>query len=231
MQSLVRRSKAGRYQDGTVGEQLSTASGEVTSTGVVQANSYRETPVVSIAGGIVRRVTRELGENVERGQTITVVFSNEFAEAQSRYLTLLTESKNGRRNYDRAEKLVVINQPGRSEFEQATRQLKAAEASLDEMKKRYQRTVKLVQIGASSRQDLEQDTTKLRTAEAESAEMQLRLNRSKQLLEINPQTRAELEESGNKLQSAESDLASARQKLLLYGCRLPGLTHFALRRR
>ena len=201
----------------TVGEQLSSESVSTAATGVVQANAYRETPAVSLVGGVVRRVEPELGASIARGQTVAVIFSNEFAEAQSRYVALQTQLNNARQNYARREKLVRINQPGRSEFEQATKQLKTAEAALDEMRKRYQRTTRLVQIGASSREELEQDTTKLKTAEAESEEARRRFQRSQQLLEINPQTRLELEEAANTIRNTESELASARQKLLLYG--------------
>lgn len=201
----------------TVGEQINAEQVGVLATGTVQANAYRDTPVISLVGGVVRQIGIEAGAAVRGGQTVAVVFSNEFAEAQSRYLTLLTERENARRNYERTQRLVQINQTGRGEYEQAERQFKAAQAALDEMKKRYERTQKLLQIGAASREELEQDTTKLRTAEAETAEARLRFERSKQLLAINPQSRSENEEAQNKLRAAESELATARQKLLLYG--------------
>lgn len=202
-----------------VGEQLALEGGAeaMAATGVVQANAYRETPVTSLIGGIVRRVIPQLGETVQNGQTVAIVFSDEFAAAQSRYVALLTEVDNARRNYERSQKLVRINQPGRTELDSATAQLKTKEAELEEMKKRYQRTGKLVQIGAASREELEQDTTKLRAAEAGAIEARARLVRAKQLLDINPATRSESEEALNKLRGAESEIASVRQKLLLYG--------------
>jgi RND family efflux transporter MFP subunit len=201
----------------TVGEQINAEQVGVLATGTVQANAYRDTPVISLVGGVVRQISIEAGEFVRAGQTVAVVFSNEFAEAQSRYLTLLTERENARRNFERTQKLVQINQTGRAEFEQAERQLKAAEAALSEARLRYERTQKLIKIGAASREELEQDTTKLRTAEAETAEARLRLERARQLLVINPQSRAENEEAQNKLRAAESETATARQRLLLYG--------------
>ncbi len=201
----------------SVGEQLSTQSMTTAANGVVQANSYRETPAISLVGGVVRRGLPEQGATVARGQTVAVVFSDEFAETQSRFIALQTQLSNARQNYARREKLVRVNQPGRTEFEAATRQLKTAEAQLDEMRRRFERTTKLVKIGASSREELEQDTTKLRTAEAETEEARRRLERSKQLLDINPETRAESEEAANTVRNTESEIASVRQKLLLYG--------------
>src|SRR6267142_4252775 len=58
----------------TVGEQLTTnaATTSAVSTGAVQANTYRTTPVVALVGGILRRVNAELGQNVRQGQTMAV---------------------------------------------------------------------------------------------------------------------------------------------------------------
>lgn len=201
----------------TVGEQLTTETEAASATGVVQANAYRETPAIALAGGVVRRVDAELGQTVARGQTIAVVFSDEFAETQSRLIALNTQIANARQNLARRERLVALNQPGRTEFDAATKQLAAAEAQLDETRKRYQRTQRLVEIGAASRQDLEEDTTKLRTAEAETVEARRRLERSNALLDIRPETRGELEEAQNALRQAESERSAVRQKLILYG--------------
>lgn len=201
----------------TVGEQLAEEVGLSAATGVIEANAYRQTPALSLVDGIVKQVYPELGSNVAKGETVAIVFSSELAEAQSRYVALLTEAENARRNYQRTQRLVAVNQPGRTEADQAARQVKAAEASLSEMQNRFQRTVKLLKIGAASREELEQDTTKLRTAEAEVTEARRRQDRALTLLDINPQTKAENEEALNKLRTAESDVALMRQKLILYG--------------
>ncbi|MBL8124314.1 MAG: efflux RND transporter periplasmic adaptor subunit [Blastocatellia bacterium] len=201
----------------TVGEQLAAEVGLTASTGVIEANAYRNTPALALVGGVVRAVPPELGESVNRGQTVAVVFSNEFAEAQSRYIALQTETENARQNYERTQRLVGINQPGRTELDQAAKQLKAAEAALAEMQNRYQRTTRLIKIGAASREELEQDNTKLRTAEAEVTEARRRHERAGRLVEINPETRTQNEEALNKLRSSESELATIRQRLVLYG--------------
>src|SRR5713226_6244577 len=73
----------------TVGEHPTTEAAGQMATGVVQANSYKEIPVVSLVGGIVRSVKVELGQNLKRGQIVAVIFSNELADAQSRYLAAL----------------------------------------------------------------------------------------------------------------------------------------------
>ncbi len=200
-----------------VGEELAKESDLAASNGTVQPNAYRETPVMTLVGGVVRRVNVELGDNVSKGQTLAVIFSNEFAEAQSRYVALSNEVSNARRNLDRRRRLATINQPGRTEYDSAAKQVKSAEAALDEMRKRFDRTTRLVRIGGASREELEQDTTKLRTAEAEAEEARKRLARAESLLGVSQETRSDLEEATNVLRNAESELAAIRQKLLLFG--------------
>lgn len=116
----------------TVGEQVmveGTGAGPV-STGVVQANSYRTTPVVSLVGGIVRRVDVELGDSVKRGQTVAVVFSEELAMAQSRYLTAVAELNEHHLHHHRVTQLVEIGAASREELEQTTSKLRAAESEV-----------------------------------------------------------------------------------------------------
>lgn len=201
----------------TVGEQLSTESFETSATGTVEANAYRQTPAIAVAGGILRRVIPVLGDTVRAGQTVAVIYSDEFAQVQSRYIALLTEAENARRNYQRALSLVTINQPGRSELEQATKQRRAAEAALSEMRNRFERTTRLITIGAASREELDQDTTRLRTAEAEVEEARQREQRAQRLLPISPEVRGASEEALNRLRTAETELASTRQRLILFG--------------
>ena len=148
---------------------------------------------------------------------MAVIFSDEFAQTQARYIALQTETENARRSYERTERLIRINQPGRSELEQAVKQRKAAEAALNEMRSRYERTTRLLRIGAASREELEQDNTKLRTAEAELEEARLRETRARELLPIGAEVRVASEESLNKLRTAETELAAVRQRLLLLG--------------
>lgn len=200
-----------------VGEQMTSAAGETAADGVVDANAYRQTPAVTLAGGIVRRVLSELGTQVRTGETIAVIFSDEFAQTQSRYLSLRTEAANAAKSYDRAIRLAAINQPGRAELEQATKQRVSAEASLAENRNRFERTTRLARIGAASREELEQDTTKLRTAEAELVEARAREQRAAQLLPISAEVRSASEEALNKLRSSEAELAATRQRLILFG--------------
>ncbi len=201
----------------TVGETLTSEAASVTSTGVVQPNAYGETPVIPLVGGVVRSVSAQLGENVQKGQTVAVIFSDELAAAQSRYLALQTEAQTARQNYERASKLLKISPVSSSELDEATTKLKTAEADLDEHHKHHERTVKLVQIGAVSREELEQATTRLKTAEAAVDEWRKRYQRALELARIKPVSSSEFEQAAVKLRTNESDFAAARQRLIVLG--------------
>ena len=113
-----------------VGEAPSTEAATQMATGVVQANSYKETPVVSLVGGIVRSVSAELGQNVRRGQRVAVVFSNELADAQTRYLAAVATLDEHHRHHLRTAKLVEIGAASRQELEAATSQYREAESNV-----------------------------------------------------------------------------------------------------
>lgn len=201
----------------TVGETLSSEAMSVAATGVVQPDAYKETPVISLLGGILRSVTGELGQNVGKGQTLAVIFSDELAASQARYLALQTEAQTARQNYDRTARLVKISPVSNTEVDQMLARLKTVQAELIENQKRHERTVNLVKIGAASREELEQATTKLRTSEADVNEAKRRYDRAVEVAEINPVSRGEFEQAAVKRQTAESDLVTAKQRLLLLG--------------
>lgn len=200
-----------------VGETLSSEAMSVAATGVIQPNAYKETPVISIVGGILRSVSAELGRNVNRGQALAVIFSDELAASQSRYLALQTEAQTARQNYDRMARLVKISPASNTELDQALAALKIANAELEEHHKHHERTAKLLEIGAVSREEYEMATTKLKTADANVVEAKNRYERAVKVAEINPVSRGEFEQAALKRQTAESDLATARQRLLLLG--------------
>jgi len=201
----------------TVGETLSTEAMSVAATGVVQPNAYRETPVISLVGGILRSVRGELGQYVGRGQSVAVIFSDELAAAQSRYLALLTEAQTAKQNYDRTAKLVKISPISNTEVDQMLAKLKTVQAELVENEKRHDRTVKLVEIGASSREELEQAVTKWRASQADVEEAKRRYDRAVEVADINPISRSDFEQAAVKRQTAESDLVTAKERLILFG--------------
>jgi cobalt-zinc-cadmium efflux system membrane fusion protein len=135
--------------------------GQVT-TGVVQANAYRTTPVISVVGGILRRVAAELGQNVSQGQTMAVVFSDELAMAQSRYLNTVAELDEHHKHHIRTVRLVEIGSASREELEQATTKLKTAESEVASQRQR------LMLLGLSS-----QRIAQLKRASQVSSEVSL----------------------------------------------------------
>lgn len=120
----------------TVGEAPTTEAAAQMATGVVQANSYKETPVVSLVGGIVRSVNAELGQNVRRGQRVAIVFSNELAEAQTGYLTAVAALDEHHRHHLRTIKLVEIGAASRQELEAATTQYRESEGNVANLRQK-----------------------------------------------------------------------------------------------
>jgi membrane fusion protein, heavy metal efflux system len=120
----------------TVGEQPSAEAAGLMATGTVQANSYKETPVISLVGGIVRSVSGELGQSVKRGQKVAVVFSNELADAQSRYLAAVAALDEHHRHHLRTIKLVEIGAASRQELETATTQYREAETNVANLRQK-----------------------------------------------------------------------------------------------
>src|SRR2546430_8987175 len=128
----------------TVGERPSTEVMGQMTTGIVQANAYKETPAVSLVGGIVRSVKPELGQNVKRGQAVAVVSSNELAEAQSRYLAALAALDEHHRHHARTIKLVEIGAASREELEMSSTKLRNDESEVANLRQ------KLLLLGLSS---------------------------------------------------------------------------------
>ncbi len=153
----------------TVGETLSSEAMDVASTGVVQSNAYKETPVISLLGGVLRSVSGELGQYVGKGQTLAVIFSDELAASQSRYLALQTDVQAARQNYDRTAKLVKISPVSNTDVDQMLARLKTVQAELEENRKRHDRTLKLLEIGAVSREEFETARATAAQAQADQA--------------------------------------------------------------
>ena len=119
-----------------VGEQLAPEALQQAAAGVVQANAYRSTPVVSLVGGRLTQVSAEAGQEVRRGQTVAVVFSDELAMAQTRYLAAQAELEEHHQHHHRTLALVEIGAASREEAEQSTSMLKKAEAELAAQRQR-----------------------------------------------------------------------------------------------
>ena len=120
----------------TVGEQPSAQAAGQMTTGTVQANTYKETPVISLVNGIVRSVRPELGQTVKRGQTVAVVSSNELADVQSRYLAAVAALDEHHRHHLRTIKLVEIGAASRQDLEMASSLYREAETNVANLRQK-----------------------------------------------------------------------------------------------
>ncbi len=116
------------------------------TTGTVQANAYKETPVMPLAGGIVRSVSVVLGDRVQAGQTLATLFSTDLSEAQTAYLSMQAEIEKHHKRYHRATELVEMGAISREEFEEATAVLKTEQAKVAAARQR------LLWLGMSAKQ-------------------------------------------------------------------------------
>lgn len=93
------------------------ASDAVRAPGVVEPNAYQQVVVTPLVAGRVTRVSAELGQQVERGQTIAQIFSPELAEAQTRHVTAAAALAAHDQELARTEKLVALGAASQQELE------------------------------------------------------------------------------------------------------------------
>lgn len=111
---------AGRAGIKTAVVRSEAAVSALTVPGTVMSNAYRDTKVNALVGGVVRQVSVELGSSVERGQPLAVVFSNELAEAQMKYLSMQAMLEADHQKLQRTERLVALGSASRQELEEIT---------------------------------------------------------------------------------------------------------------
>lgn len=93
-------------------------SASISVPGTVTSNAYRETKVTALVGGVVKHVSGELGANVSRGQTLTIIVSSELADAQMKYLSAQAMLAADHQKLTRTEKLVALGAASRQELEE-----------------------------------------------------------------------------------------------------------------
>jgi RND family efflux transporter MFP subunit len=116
--------------------QQGASVGGMRATGSVLPNAYKEVPVLPIAGGIVRQVKVQLGDRVQAGQPLAVIFSTDLVEAQTAYLKMLADYEEHHLHHKRAVELVKLGASSREELEQSTARYKTAQAEVASSRQR-----------------------------------------------------------------------------------------------
>jgi RND family efflux transporter MFP subunit len=96
------------------------ATTRLTVPGTVASNAYRDTKVHALVAGIVRQVGGELGAAVRRGAPLAVIFSNELADAQMKYLSARAMLHAEDQKFERTGKLTELGAASRQELDDAT---------------------------------------------------------------------------------------------------------------
>jgi RND family efflux transporter MFP subunit len=94
-----------------------TATTERRLPGVVQPNAYAQTAVTSLVSGRVTEVRAVLGQRVVRGQVMAIVYSPEFADAQTNFVGMHAELTAHDANLSRTRRLATIGAASRQELE------------------------------------------------------------------------------------------------------------------
>lgn len=92
----------------------------ITVPATVTSNQYRDTRVNALVGGVVTRVSAELGSRPRRGDPLAVVFSSELAEAQMKYLSMRAMLEADHQKRERTRKLEALGAASRQELEEVT---------------------------------------------------------------------------------------------------------------
>jgi cobalt-zinc-cadmium efflux system membrane fusion protein len=113
----------------TASVRTDVVEGTSTVPATVTPNAYRETRVTALVGGIVRQVQRELGAHVSRGEALAVIFSQELAETQMKYLSMQAMLRADHQKLLRTRTLADIGAASRQELEEvvAVHEARAAE--------------------------------------------------------------------------------------------------------
>jgi RND family efflux transporter MFP subunit len=104
----------------TTAARSATASASLSVPGTVMSNAYRDTKMNALVGGVVRQVAVELGASVTRGQPLTVIFSAELADAQTKYVATQAMLTADHQKLERTQKLVALGAASRQELEEIT---------------------------------------------------------------------------------------------------------------
>ena len=106
------------------------AAGGIRVTGTIQADAYKEVPVLPIVGGRVREVRAKLGDVVRTGQPLAIIFSNAIAESQTEYLKMLADLEEHELRLARTIELLRLGAVSREQMEQETARHKNLEAGV-----------------------------------------------------------------------------------------------------
>ncbi len=200
-----------------VGETLDSVAANASTTGIVRANDYADTPVMSQTSGVVRSVNARLGEFIRRGSTIATISSDEVATAQANYLKSRAALGEAQARYKRSLNLSKISEESKGALDKARANSLANEARYEEAKANYERMKRLWEVGARSQRDVESAYAKMSEEDAKRTESMNRFDRSKQLLAVNPARKNEIDLYMAEVRKKEAELAAERQKLLVLG--------------
>ncbi len=198
-------------------EMMTSESFARSAVGVVEADSYKDIPVVTVASGRVVEVRVEVGTQVAEGQILATLESTDFTNAQGAFIVARAELDNARNSSSRALRLAEVNDESKSLLDSAKRDFDSRRAILEEATSRRDRYERLFKAGAVSRQMRDEETRRYIEVKSDFEEASRRLERATSILEIGNEARARVEEAERRLRRAEGEFSEARRRLLIFG--------------
>lgn len=119
---------AGRIKLKIEEARVQQVAAQLRTTGTVQPNAYRETRVTPLVGGLVTKVSAELGSYVTKGQPLAVIFSQELAEVQMKYLSVHANFDFHHAQHQRFQRLYELGAVSQQEMEEVRARLQEHEA-------------------------------------------------------------------------------------------------------
>ncbi len=96
---------------------MSDSRGSIRLTGTVQPNAYREVVVAPLVSGRVTRVLAMLGDRVGRNAPVVEIYSQDLADAQTRYLSMRADFQAIEQEIVRTDRLAEIGAASQQERE------------------------------------------------------------------------------------------------------------------
>lgn len=127
---------AGRIQLKIEEARTQQVAAQLRTTGTVQPNAYRETRVTPLVGGRVTSVRAQLGEAVTKGQPLAMIFSQDLAEVQMKYLSVHANYEFHHTQARRFDKLYEIGAISKQEMEEVSARLQEHHAEYASLRQR-----------------------------------------------------------------------------------------------
>jgi len=197
------------------------------ATGSLVAPPTHQIQVNSPVAGVVQSLHVQVGDQVDPGQTLAVLGSQEVAQAQSDYHQALVELQLAKDSLANTKRLITLDDLTNRPVEQARQEISSAQARLATYRAQektteatLKRIQKLLDIGIASQQQLDQARADSEAAKSSRRQAEQDLEVARQYLERQKQIQSQGLKGSTEIVPAESRLTAAQERLQIAQSRL-----------